>query len=265
MIIHDETTYRQHVGLNFSSAKNLLKSPLHFKAAQEAKREPSKNMLFGSIVHAKVLEGKNYPVAVMPDGLDGRTKEGKDWKAANAGKETISQDDWKQCQRMIDAVMGNKDVAYLLSLKGESEVGIVQDYRGTKIKGRIDRLFKDENGAHCVLDLKSTQSALKHDFSASCSQFCYWLQAAFYSALVALEFQLENRCPYYIVCVENTDACDVCIYSLSPEAFAVGQAQMERVVDLFKSCTTSGIWPGSSSGIAEITPPQWEVKKYLAS
>lgn len=263
MIIHDETFYRQHGGLNFSSAKNLLKSPLHYKASLEAKREPSKNMLFGSIVHAKVLENKDYPVAVMPDGLDGRTKEGKEWKAANAGKETIAQDDWQQCQRMIDAVLGNKDVAYLLSLQGESEIGIVQRYQNVEIKGRIDRLFKDEDGKHAIFDFKTTQSVAPEDFNKSCSAFCYCCQMVWYQNLVALEYGLDSPPAYFWVCVENSDAADVAIYQPSPEHIAIGQKQMEICIEKYVNYVEKGKFPGYGNGIQQLPFSKWEFEKWM--
>lgn len=220
-------------------------------------------MLIGSILHSKVLEGKDYPVAVMPEGLDGRTKEGKEWKAANAGKETISQADWQQAQRMIDAVMSNKDVAYLLSLKGESEVGIVQNYRGTKIKGRIDRLFKDEAGSYAIFDFKTTQSASPDDFNKSCSSFCYCCQMVWYQSLAALEYSLESPPAYYWVTVENNDACDVCIYQPSPEHLAIGQKQMEICIEKYVNFVEKGIFPGYGSGIQQLPFSKWEFEKWM--
>lgn len=263
MIILDEQVYRSANGLNFSSAKHLLRSAKHFKAALTAKIEPSKNMLIGSIVHARVLENRTYPVAVMPEGLDGRTKEGKEWKVANAGKETISQDDWKQAQRMINAVMSNKDVTYLLSLQGQSEVGIVQDFRDVKIKGRIDRLFKDENGAQAIFDFKTTQSASPEDFNKSCSNFNYLMQMEWYTCLAALEYGLESRPAYFWVCVENTDACDVCIYQPSPEHIAIGQKQMEIAIETYKRSLDSGSWPGYGSGIQTLPFSKWEFERWM--
>lgn len=263
MIILEDDIYRSANALNFSSIKNILLSPKHYKAALAKKIEPSEDMLIGSVVHAKVLEGKDYPVAVMPEGLDGRTKEGKSWKAANADKETMSRDGYATCQRLIQSIQGNADVQYLLGKCTKREIGIVQKYRGIEIKGKIDAAGQDESGNWFIVDLKTAKDANPQVWAREASSRFYFLQLIWYRTLLALELGLDYPPPFYWLVAEKTEASDVCIFSPPPEAVEIGQAQMDKAIDLYTECSTTGKWNGYGNGILELEISPWERKKWL--
>lgn len=265
MIIKNDAEYRAfQPALNFSSIKEILASPKHYQAAIKApKREPSKSMFLGTMAHARILERREENYAVMPDGMDGRTKEGKQFKEANASKTVITQEDYAQYKRMVGAVEACADVQYLLSKAVECEIGIVQQYRDTAIKGKIDCLIKDESGKYCILDLKTTQSCDPREFSRSACNFRYFLQAAWYQSLVALEYGLDYPVPYMWLAVENSEAADVCIFQPPADGLEMGQKQMDKSIELYKQCTASGKWPGYGGGILELEISPWEKRKWI--
>lgn len=220
-------------------------------------------MFLGTMVHSKVLERREENYAVIPDGLDGRTKEGKAFKDANASKTVITQDEYAQYKRMISAVEANADVQYLLSKSVDCEIGIVQKYRDTTIKGKIDCLIKDEGGKYAILDLKTTQSCDPHEFSRSVCSFKYFFQAVFYQSLVALEYELDYRPPFYWLTIENSEAADVCIFQPPADGLEMGQKQMEKALELHAECSKTGKWPGHGGGIIELDIPAYERKRWL--
>jgi hypothetical protein len=263
MIIKNDAEYRQFNALNFSSLKSILTSPLHYQTALKApKREPSKAMFLGLMVHSKILEKREENYAVMPPDLDGRTTAGKKWKEMNAGRTCITQDEYAQYKRMVDAVSANADVQYLLSKAVDCEIGIVQKYRGVDIKGKLDCLIKDESGKYCILDLKTTQSCDPHEFSRSASGFKYFMQAVWYQSLVALEYGLDYAVPYYWLAVENSEAADVCLFQPPADGLEIGQKQMEKALELYAECSKTGKWPGHGNGILELEIPAYEKRKY---
>lgn len=263
MIIKNNIEYHAHPALNFSSLKSILQSPLHYQAALKApKKEPSKAMFLGTMVHSKILEKREENYAVMPLNLDGRTVAGKAWKEANASKTCITQDEFAQYKRMIGAVESNTDVQYLLSRAVECEIGIVQKYSGVEIKGKIDCLIKDENGQYAIIDVKTTQSCEPHEFSRSACGFKYFFQTVFYQSLVALEYGLDYQPPFYWLAIENSEAADVCIFQPPADGLELGQKQMDKALALHAECTRTGKWFGHSSGIIELEIPQWEKRKY---
>ena len=66
--------YHAVQALSKSMMAKLLKSPAHYRAAQEEHQEPSKAMQLGTAIHTAVLEPDLYAyvVAVIPEGIDGR-------------------------------------------------------------------------------------------------------------------------------------------------------------------------------------------------
>lgn len=263
MIILDEDTYRAHPALNYSAAKALLKSPKHFQAALNRKFEPSREMLIGTAVHEAVLEGKSPSYIVRPADLDLRTKEGKEWKARNVGKEIMSPDEDSAVRNAIKAVRESADAQYLLKLCQQREVGIIHNYNGIDIKGRLDAHGKDEAGKAIILDFKTTSSADPEEFGRKAFGLRYPMQTAWYQSLLALDLGLEEPPAYFWLVVETQEPFDVVIYQPPDEALEIGRAQMQHCVETYKACIASGKWPGYSKGIIQLETPSWERKRWL--
>src|SRR5690242_16583764 len=78
----DSGVYHAANGVSNSMLKRLGRSPAHLKAYLEQREAQTPAMLFGQVVHQLLLEpDKPWFWAVRPPGLDGRSKEGKEWKA----------------------------------------------------------------------------------------------------------------------------------------------------------------------------------------
>lgn len=263
MIITDEQEYRSNPALNYSSAKALLKSPKHFQAALNRKFEPSREMLIGTYVHEIVLENKAPNYIVRPADIDLRTKEGKDWKAKNAGREVLSPDEDAAVRNAAKAVRENADAQYLLKLCPNREQGIVQDFAGVKIKGRLDAHGKDEAGKAAVLDFKTTSNADPEEWGRKAFGLRYPLQSAWYQALLSLELGLEEPPNYLWLVVETQEPYDVVIYQPPEEALEIGRAQMKHIVETYKVCKESGKWPGYQKGIIALDVPSWERRRWI--
>lgn len=263
MIILDEDTYRAHPALNYSAAKALLRSPKHFQAALNRKFEPSREMLIGTAVHEAVLEGKSPSYIVRPADLDLRTKEGKEWKAKNAGREIMSPDEDSAVRNAIKAVRESADAQYLLNLCKQREVGIIQNYSGLDIKGRLDAYGNDEAGKPIILDFKTTGDADPELWGKKAFGLRYPMQTAWYQSLLALELGLEEPPAYFWLVVETQEPFDVVIYQPPEEALEIGRAQMQHCVETYKACIASGKWPGYSKGIIQLDVPVYEKRRWL--
>lgn len=263
MIILDEDIYRSHLALNYSSAKSLLKSPKHFQAALRRKVEPSQEMLMGTAIHEAVLEGKSPSYIVRPEGMDGRTKEGKEWKTRNAGKIILSQDEDAGVRNAIKAVRESADAQYLLGLCKQREIGIIQTYKGVEIKGRLDAYGNDEAGKVIILDLKTSSSADPEEFGRKIFNLKYASQCAWYRALLALELGLDYAPNWMWIICETQEPYDVAIYQPSDEMIEIGNAQMDHCIETYRSCKNSNKWPGYSNGIITLEAPVYEKRRWL--
>ncbi len=258
MIILDEATYRSHLALNYSLARNLLKSPKHFQAALTSKFEPTREMQIGTYVHQAVLEGKSPSYIVRPADIDLRTKEGKTWRDKHAGMDILTQEDHEIVQRTIAAVRNSPDAEYLLKLCPQREVGIVHTFDGIDIKGRLDAHGQDEAGKPLILDFKTTSDADPEQWGRKAFNLRYPMQTAWYQALLSLELGVEEPSSYFWLVVETQEPFDVVIYQPPEEALEIGRAQMRHCIDSYKSCVASGKWPGYSKGLLTLEIPSWE-------
>ena len=263
MIILDERTYRSHPAANFSSLKTILKSPKHYQLALKQKFEPSIEMTMGTIIHEAVLEGKPYSHTVKPADIDLRTKEGKSWRDKHAGLTILSLAEHATVVRTVEAVRNSTDAQYLLNLCKQREVGIVNNYKGVEIKGRLDAYGQDEGGKPLIVDFKTTSEADPELWGRKAFGLRYMMQMQYYKSLLSLELGLDVEPAYIWLVAETNEAADVCIYQPPPEAIAIGQAQMDHAVETFKKCLETGQWPGYGKGIIQLEVPFFERKKWL--
>jgi|GEM_PF-531954 len=263
MIILDEKEYRAHPALNYSSAKHLLRSQKHFLAEKSKKFEPSREMVIGTMVHSEILENKKGEFVVKPEGMTFVTKEGKAWRDSHQGVEIISQEELFRINRTVKAIKDNADAMYLLNRCPNRERGIVVKYRGIDIKARLDADGADESGAAMILDTKTTADANPETWGKHASNLCYFAQMAFYTTALALELGLETPPAFMWLVAETTDAADVVIYRPPPEAIAIGQKQLDIIVDRYIDLQTTGKAKGYPSGLIELNVPQWEKRKWL--
>jgi len=263
MTILDEQEYRNHPSLNFSSAKNLLKSPKHYQASLKVKFEPSREMIMGTVIHEVILEGKSGSYIVRPDDVDYRTKEGKAWRDANAGKLILTSEEDANVKGAVAAVNACADAQYLLGLCKQREVGLVHDYKGVQIKGRIDAYGQDEAGKPLMLDFKTTSDANPQTWGRKAFDLKYPCQTAWYQSLLSLELGIEEAPNYFWLVVETQAPYDVVLYQPPEEALEIGRAQMDHCVETYKKCLETGKWEGYARGILHLDIPAWEKRRWI--
>ena len=263
MIILDEQIYRSHPAANFSSLKTILKSPKHYQSSLKKSFEPTIEMTMGTIIHEAILEGKPYSHTVKPVDIDLRTKEGKAWRDKHAGMTILSLAEHATVVRTVEAVRNSPDAQYMLNLCKQREVGIVNNYKGVEIKGRLDAYGQDESGKPIIVDFKTTSEADPELWGRKAFGLRYMMQMQYYKALLSLELGLDVEPAYFWLVAETNEAADVCIYQPPPEAIAIGQAQMDYAIETFKKCLETGQWQGYGKGIISLDVPIWEQKRWL--
>jgi hypothetical protein len=242
---------------NATGAKLLLRSAAHYRASLESPKEPSTNMLIGSVVHVGVLEPAVFDarVAVAP-GLDKRTKAGKAlWDAfqdANAGKLVLGAEDFDCARRCIDAVRAHPAAAQLLN-GAHTEVSAFWTDGKHKVpcKSRWDIL--NHNG---IGDLKTTQDASRDAFSRSIATFGYDIQASLY--LLGGEHLLHSTPEFFaFICVETAPPYAVAVYELGHATVEAGLWRTEQAMQRYRDAEEAQDWHGYPDVITTIDSPVW--------
>jgi len=247
--------YKDIIGLNYSGAKVLLKSPAHYQAWLTAEHKDSPAMKFGRLVHTATLQPKefNAKVAISPD-VDRRTKVGKEAyevfvSALTADTEVVDKDTYD----IVCAVTESAEKA-LASLgcdttKWSTEEPVSKQWNGAFIKGRPD-LVTAINGEKVVIDLKTTQDASADSFSRDVFNFKYFLQAAFY-------MELTGASRFLLIAVEKEAPYATKVYELDEAAIAEGKRLMESAMSTYVQCLKFNTWPSYGSELTTLSLPRY--------
>lgn len=243
-----------------SGAKEMLRSPMHFRYQRDHPTEPTPAMQFGTAVHEGVLEPATFDqrVVAMPK-VDGRTKEGKAFRdsfyAANAGKLILPVADFDRARRCIDAVMRHR--AAIRLLEGaivETSMFWIDGRFKVPCKARIDA--RNHGG---LIDLKTTSDACPDEWARSVASWGYHIQAAHYFS--ACEHLLDATPEFFAHIVVETEAPHgVACYAMPGNGVMAGAARMNEALRRYAESTESGFWPGYSDLINTITMPRWATR-----
>ena len=179
-----EKEYRERPEVNKSTLWEIRKSPAHYKWAVENPSEDTPALKMGRAIHMAVLQPEEFPdtYAVMPDGIDRRTKEGKAawaaWCEENDGKEVLTKEELETCMTVAKSVLNNSN-NMLLWCQTEVPLFWVDDRTGIKCKCRIDAL-KETDDKFLIIDLKTANDASTKTFTREAVKYGYHVQAAHY-------------------------------------------------------------------------------------
>lgn len=265
----DASAYHAHPGVNASLLKEMTRSPLHAWARyidpNRKPSEPTPAMAFGTACHSAVLEPDAFAAEYVtaPEGIDRRTKEGKErwaaFEAEAAGRTVLKADEHEAILAIRAAVMAHGLAGTWLA-NGEAEVSWFAespDHPGLILRGRTDRTVVVGDGALLVGDLKTTTDATRSAFVAEIYRRNYHLQAAFYVDLLALCGHPVGH--FVFIAAEKTHPYAVGVYHLDPEDLEVGRQAYKRELAKVADCLASGRWPGPSPESTRAAAPRWAV------
>jgi hypothetical protein len=242
------------------------RSMRHLKAAQNSTRESTPSQILGQAEHTAVLEPDQFPrqFIVRPERFV-NTKgkeiklidkgEGADYLANLRRNHTLlSEDDYRRCIGMRDAVRSHP--AAMILLGGKIEVSIVwlDEETGVLCKARLDVLPADRA---YIADLKTTRDGSPGGFPREVARYGYHRQAAFYlDGLAALGKPAEAFC---IIAVENFPPYAVCVYTLDTQAVSVGQWEYRKALAAYAETCVSGEYPGYPMTPQMLSLPHWAI------
>lgn len=264
MIDYDMTNEAYHSlpALGSSGIRALLRSPAHYYGTTLDPNRPVRDdsrFLAGTLAHCCVLEpsqfGKRY--IVKPEGMDGRTKEGKAWAASVApGMTIISDDQAMTAWRQAASILRLPEIAELINGARTEVSAFWQDAAtGVDCKCRPDWLSEVGSGV-IIPDLKTTQDASPEGFAKSVARYGYHIQASHYSD--GFERASGRQVLGFIfVCVEADYPHAAAAYMLDDEAMEKGRDEVKRALALYAECKASGVWPGYPNTIQPLSLPHW--------
>jgi hypothetical protein len=276
-----EDAYNADRGLlRASSLKVAIKSLAEYhdrfvanppKIVQKQTRET----MLGSVVHCMSLEPGEFlkRYAVRPDGIDGRTKKGKElldaYRAESIGKIDISTvvvdcDEFLcRAREMSQHILGEQVIGNLIaSAVRERSITWLDDETGLGCKCRADLFIERPlEPSDLILDLKTSQDPTPENWGrggmfSPIGRFRYDLQGAHYCDGVS---RFTGRpCDYGLIVVGSHRPHDVFLYDLTAWLPVGGRWRREAIRNVARAMKT-GNWRRAEQGnVVELKPTQWD-------
>lgn len=217
-----DSEYFKEAGYNFSTMKELLKSPLAFWYNLENPKEPTASMKLGTAVHCWLLEPLRFANNfISAPNLDKRTKEYKEFALENTDKFIYDAKEVEPIFQAIERSKGNfPGLDFILNAKTINEYCIFWD----NYKCKIDA-FEANTGT--LIDVKTTSETDPAQFLKTIRKNAYHLQLAHYrNGLRACGYDV-NSCR--ILAIQNTAPYDVVEYELDEYLMDYAEVKLDEL------------------------------------
>lgn len=246
-----------------SYLKKLDKVP----AAAKIEQKETPALIIGRAIHAFTLEGPaafSREFAVLPDGIDRRTKAGKEeyelFLFSSSGRNVITSADFDMVKGVSAAVHAHPFAKVLLG-EGVSETTVIFDRvvngQTVRCKCRPDRTPSPD--MQVLLDLKSTQDAGYDKFLRSCLSYGYINQAALYvDGYNAVRGDLPEIDAFAFIAVEKEEPYRVEVYTVDQDFLMHGRREYQRLLEVEMACRARNFWPNFiNAGADTLMMPAW--------
>jgi hypothetical protein len=227
---------------------------------------PSAAMLFGSAMHARILEPEDYKARAMQTELGPGADVGHRKIAEQHPDAIILRAGWgESIERIADELYAHPRASTILSeADAHRELTIVWNeqikYDGKRIdipcKARLDFFSV---ALQAVVDIKKVRkdAGIKDAFSKSIWNYGYHIQAAWYARAAQKASLCESRPDYAWICVEETPPHEIDLYQADDAMMRHGWSDCKTGLYAYARYRITGEARGRSNSIEEIELPAW--------
>jgi exodeoxyribonuclease VIII len=260
--------YHAAAGISKSGLDWIAKCPALYRAkyiTKEIEDKETSALSVGRASHLAVFQPEifDFEIAVTPDGIDRRTKAGKEAFAefleASTGKTVINRAEHDQVRAIADAVHRHP-IAMQLLKQGQAETSIfsLDSKTGELVKVRPDWMAHHEG---VIVDLKTAICAAPDYFSKEMYGRRYYVQAPYYLDIANSEY---DHCfeSFVFIVAEKEPPYLVEVYLTDMQTMDAGRQEYRRNLDTYHHCKESNKWPCYNGGkIQSIGLPAWAIRQ----
>lgn len=219
----------QNRPLSYSSIKEFAKSPRHYVHYVLAKREPSKAMDLGSLIHCLIMYPSkfNNQFIVAPN-VDRRTKDGKatweEFMLTSNGKTVITEDELAEATQITDNVMSNWKTKNAVTECTSFEQEFKYDILELPFRGFVDGIKEGEY----ILEIKTMTDASPSNVTREFYNRKYHIQAGLYN--------LVHKLPVKYLIVETKAPYNSMLVDVSDDYIVKGQQELMDLTEKFTTC-----------------------------
>lgn len=225
---------------------------------------PKDHFDLGNVVHQILLEGRDpADIVHVAEGFD-------DWKKQAARDERDQARATGKIPilaKQLDGVLAMTAAARAQLAAstaspapltgGQPEQTIVWDEDGILCRSRIDYLRDDYTA---VDDVKTSARGADPGFFARKTIYDhgYDLKAAMYLRAVKAVSGIDAVWRWIVI--DTAPPYLVSVVTPSDEVLAIGNAKLDKALEIWRDCLTSGIWPGYGSDVHVAEAPAWQTR-----
>jgi hypothetical protein len=249
-------TYAEYAkinAINWSTLKEMRRSPKHYRYRLEHPREDSTTLALGRAAHTAILEPDRFALEYAV--FEGKRRAGKDWDAfvsANEGRTILKVDEYTDVLAMRDAVRAHDNASsYLVGGAAEQTITWTETINGIDLacKARPDYI------AHAIAELKTSRDVGSNAFGRTAARFGYHCQVQWYRR--GVKKTTGRDLPQVLVAVESEAPYDVAVYRVGEDAAWAASEEIDELLGRVASCRARDSWPGALELENELSLPSW--------
>jgi hypothetical protein len=255
----DDSLYHSDLHIqSCSMLKGMMDSPAHYQRALIARRNSTKKMDFGSLVHLLTLEPHRLlaSVAIYP-GTSPSVKESREFAQAHRGMMIFDEPTFHMAEaakdRLINTrVMGRLFGDFLSEGEAEASIYFTDPDTGVECRTRIDLRHPEAN-----FDLKTTAYVHSDAWRRHALSLHYDMQAYMYSLADCLYRGAEDPKPFVFMSVENEYPLSTCSRRAGLSFMTEGSRKYKHAITAYAACAKADFWP-CPSGEEVIEIEHWQ-------
>jgi len=261
--------------LSYGGAKELLRTPAHYRAYKDKKRKPpTDEMRFGVCVHWLLFQPEKFEEMVFEDSVVNASHNSNEWRAWRdslpeeaivlpAGDGTPKKPGYDKCFKMEAALQKKQKIMAWLKREGEAELtGLFQDrVHGFWWKIRPDWLtYCPKLKTSVVMEYKTDTSAAIAAFVKKICNLEYHLQPALYGVGASEITGHHHRVAKWIV-QEKEEPFEARLFTASPYMLDEARVTLGRIAERYAHCLETDEWPGYPDEDVELDLPGWKINE----
>lgn len=262
----DADLYHSCEAIGSGGIKKLLRSPGHYRVERDKPSQPSPAMIFGTAVHAGVLEPDTFATRVrkMPS-LNLKRPRDREIaaeyyaEAAQAGAVVLSEPDYRRCLNTWHAIRKHPAAARLLRGAIVERSLFWEDARyKVPCKARWD-VFNTEHGA-IIGDIKTTRDASPEAFGRDAANLFYHAQAGHYTS--GGQHLLPDLAidAFVFIAAENEEPHAVACYRVDSAAMMAGMHHADLAYLRYQEAVATGEFGFYPDTIETLALPRWATR-----
>lgn len=251
-----EEVYNSEQHLRCSHVKEIVKSPAHFYNAWKAEQKDSKAFDEGRAVHSVLLEQSLDKYIKRPDGIDGRTKEGKAKleELSSSGKTVLNADVFDSLYSRLESFTKSTEAMKIYNnAEIEKSFYALDPLSGLHLKARPD-IYKPG----FIADVKTTSNIAY--FEKDIIRYGYHIQAGYYSLVTRLITGVKTK-EFIFIAQEKNAPYGIQVFSINEEQLEQLEAKARELVMRVSVCIRENSFPSYDDIKREITLPAFAMNE----